>query len=118
MTLARLGHQVVGLGHHFESIVIANGDALGTAFTLGRIDDDVEHAADAGFLLAGIIVFLGLGPLFAVHGPVYFGNGREFFLELSFGQYLAEDGGIGTLGHTVHAAGAVFGNVDRNFRGN
>src|SRR3981189_467937 len=109
MGLARLQHDLVGLRDHFEGVVVANCDALGAALALGRVDDDLEHAADAVLLLAGILILLGLGRVGLLPRTVRFGNDLELLFQFGFGQDLAEDGGVGALGDAVHAAGAVFG---------
>src|SRR5206468_1464369 len=116
---ARLVDELVVLGDHLQGVVVADGDALGAALALRRIDDDLEHAADAGILLlAGVVVFLGLRPLLAVHGPIAFGDGVHLGVEFILAEDLAEDGGVGALGDAVHAAGAVgrniFGNLGRD----
>src|SRR5262249_56834393 len=98
-------------------VVIADGDALGAPLALGRIDDDLEHAAGQLLLLRGLEVLFGLGPLLAVHLAVRLGDGGQFPLEFIFGNDLAEDGGIGALRDAVHAAGAVTGDVVGDFGG-
>src|SRR5207302_11195977 len=116
MALTGVGHDLVGLGNHFEGVVVANGDALGAALAFARIDDDLEHAARHALLLAGVVIFLGLRPLPGVHIPIGFWNRLQFFFQLGFGEDLAQDGGVGAFRNAVHAGGAILGDVFGYFR--
>src|SRR6185312_5729741 len=51
------------------------------------------------------------------HLTVGFRNDVEFLVPFGFAEHLAENGGVRAFGDAVHAAGAVFGNVFGNFRG-
>ena len=110
VALARLGHDLVGLGDHLQGVVVADGDALGAALALGRVDDDLEHAADA----APSSCRRRSTSWSSTTASRYISRSAsgmvcELLLPLGLGEHLAEDGGVGALGHAVHAAGAVLG---------
>ena len=118
VALARGGHDLVGLVDHLQGVVIAHRDALGAPLALAGVDDDVEHPPGQPLLLGGVEVLLGSRPLGAEHLAVSrFGDRRQPLLELGLGEHLAQDRRVGALGHAVHAAGAVLGNIQGDLGG-
>ncbi len=118
VALAGLGHHVVGLLDHLQGVVVADGDALGAALALGRVDDDLEHAADAASSSCRRRSTSWSSTTAAAYmARSASGMARSFSSHSVFGQHLAEDGGVGALGHAVHAAGAVRRDVLGDFRG-
>ena len=118
MALAGVDHHLVGLGDHLQSVVVADGDALGAALALARVDDDLEHAAGAAPSSCRRRSTSWSSTTAAETSSRSSASGMrlELLLELGLGQDLAEDGRVGALGHAVHAAGAVLGDVLRDFR--
>jgi len=106
------GERLLVLLHHRESMIaesIADLDALDASLALGRIDEDSKEGSLFPLLLVDLTILFCLGPLGPDSLPLLIvGNGAQLGLKMRPRNRLAQDGGVGTLRYTGHAADTLF----------
>src|SRR5262245_1928698 len=116
MAFPDVAHELFGLRNHLERIVVAYRNAFRATLAFRWVDKDSENRAFTLLLLLPFVEFPRLCPLLAEERAIRFRHLTELLLPFALREHLAQDCRIRTLGDTVHASRAVFGNVLRNIR--